>query len=253
VRVFALSDIHVDYERNARWLAGLSSRDYRHDVLILAGDVTDDLSLLRWAFELLATRFRDVVFVPGNHELWAVRDATIRSSLEKYHRVRSLALECGVAVEPRWYGPLTIVPLLGWYDYSFGEPTPELTEGWTDFRACAWPEGLTAAEIASFFVRLNEPALTIHNDIVISFSHFLPRIDLMPSAVPQSARLLYPVLGTSLLEEQIRRLRPLKHVYGHSHMNRSRTIEGICYVNNAFGYPHESGLARKQLHCILEI
>lgn len=253
MRVFALSDVHVDYEGNARWLAGLSSEDYRQDLLLLAGDLTDDLSLLAWAFELLATRFRELIFVPGNHELWAIRNAGIHSSLEKYRRVRSLAIECGVAVEPRSYGPLSIVPLLGWYDYSFGELTPELAQGWMDFRACVWPEGFTDAEAASFFASLNEQALTIRNEIVISLSHFVPRIDVMPLLTPQYGRILYPVLGTALLEEQIRRLRPSTHVYGHSHVNRRRTIDGICYLNNAFGYPYEKGFARKQLQCILEI
>jgi Icc-related predicted phosphoesterase len=234
-------------------LADLSTRDYQQDVLVLAGDVTDILSLMASTFELLAKRFREVVFVPGNHDLWVIRDANIRTSLEKYRRVRSLAVECGIAVEPRSYGPLSIVPLLGWYDYSFGEITPELEQAWVDFQACVWPQGFTPAEVASFFVKLNEPSLTIRNDVVISFSHFLPRIDLMPSFIPRGRRIFYPVLGTTLLEEQIRRLRPLKHVFGHSHVNRNRTIDGICYVNNAFGYPHETGFAKKQLQCILEI
>jgi predicted phosphodiesterase len=253
VRVFALSDVHLDYEWNARWLTGLSDRDYRQDLLLLAGDLTDNLALLAWAFELLARRFRELIFVPGNHELWAIRDDGIRSSLEKYRRVRSLAIECGVAVEPRSYGSLSVVPLLGWYDYSFGAVTTELARGWMDFRACVWPDGLTPVEIASFFTNLNEPALATRNEVVISLSHFVPRIDVMPLLTPEHGRILYPVLGTALLEEQIRRLRPLMHVYGHSHVNRNRTIDGICYVNNAFGYPHETAFARKQLQCILEI
>ena len=30
-------------------------------------------------------------------------------------------------------------PLLGWYDYSFGEPSEALRDMWMDFRACRWP------------------------------------------------------------------------------------------------------------------
>ena len=41
MRIFALSDIHVDYDANAKWVEDLSVFDYQDDVLILAGDLTD--------------------------------------------------------------------------------------------------------------------------------------------------------------------------------------------------------------------
>ena len=40
-RVFALSDIHTDYEENANWVRALSVSDYQDDILILAGDISD--------------------------------------------------------------------------------------------------------------------------------------------------------------------------------------------------------------------
>jgi predicted phosphodiesterase len=43
MRVFALSDLHIDYEVNAGWVKSLSSVDYLDDVLILAGDISDKL------------------------------------------------------------------------------------------------------------------------------------------------------------------------------------------------------------------
>jgi Icc-related predicted phosphoesterase len=46
MRVFTVSDIHVDFDANARWIAGLSTQDYRDDFLILAGDVSASLRLL---------------------------------------------------------------------------------------------------------------------------------------------------------------------------------------------------------------
>src|SRR5882672_3949732 len=74
MRVFALSDLHIDYQVNAKWVADISAFDYRDDVLILAGDVTDKLRLLEWCLSTLARRFRKVLFVPGNHDLWVVRE-----------------------------------------------------------------------------------------------------------------------------------------------------------------------------------
>ena len=64
--------------------------------------------------------------------------------------------------------------------------------------------------------------------------------------------MLFPVLGTERLEARIRAIRPDIHVYGHSHLNRDMVLDGITYVNNAFGYPREGRIARKALHCIHE-
>ena len=86
----------------------------------------------------------------------------------------------------------------------------------------------------------------------ISFSHFLPRIDLLPTYIPESNRYLHPVLGAFRLEEQIRYLNSNIHVYGHSHVNTEIKKEDTLYINNAFGYPSEIRITTKQLKCVLE-
>jgi Icc-related predicted phosphoesterase len=40
MRVFAISDLHVDYADNAKWVAGLSTSQYLDDILVVAGDVS---------------------------------------------------------------------------------------------------------------------------------------------------------------------------------------------------------------------
>ena len=148
-------------------------------------------------------------------------------------------------------GPLAIVPLLAWYDFSFGVPDATIQRRWMDFRRCRWPDGVHEAEITRRFLAENrfEPH---QSDTVISFSHFVPRIDLMPPGVPPEHRTLYPVLGSTALNEQIRRLGSQIHVYGHSHINRDLVLDGTRYVNNAFGYPSEGHIAAKSLRCIHE-
>jgi Icc-related predicted phosphoesterase len=78
-------------------------------------------------------------------------------------------------------------------------------------------------------------------------------VDLMPHFIPPQRRMLYPVLGSTGLEVQIRRLRPAIHVYGHTHVNRNLALDGVLYVNNAFGYPHETAITAKELKCIYEV
>lgn len=73
MRVHAVSDIHVDYPQNLKWVLGIDRYEYQADVLLLAGDVSEDLMLLERVLRGCAERFAKVVFVPGNHDLWVRR------------------------------------------------------------------------------------------------------------------------------------------------------------------------------------
>ena len=253
MRIFALSDVHVDYDANAKWVASLSNDDYRDDVLILAGDVTDTRRLLEWCLGAFVRRFKRVLFVPGNHELWVLREVRGKDSLQKAAEVRLAVESSGASMEVFRAPGLAIVPLLSWYDYSFGDASDELRAMWMDYRACRWPRGYTDREVAAHFDALNDEHVAPHaEDKVITYSHFLPRIDLMPGAVPRAGRVLYPILGSTRIETRLRRLGASLHVYGHSHVNRRVTIDGVTYINNAFGYPSESWITSKHLMCIQE-
>ncbi len=251
MRVFAVSDLHADYAENLNWVRGLSRADYRDDVLLLAGDVSDLPHCLEEVFQQLTVRFATVMFVPGNHELWVLRCRT-RTSLEKLEMVQSLAKAHRVLIGPYRRDGVLFVPLLGWYDYSFGTPGESLLEAWMDFHACVWPEGFDESSLTRYFLSLNRMPTAGPGDVVISFSHFLPRLDVLPGYIPASRRYLHPVLGTKLLEEQIRSLRSSIHVYGHSHVNQSVRIDGTLYVNNARGYPSESYMTFGALRCVYD-
>jgi len=256
MRVFALSDIHVDFSVNKQWVMNLSSSDYTDDILILGGDVSDSLSVLEWCLRSLSQRFARVLYVPGNHELWVLpnkdEDIGHPTSIEKFHQVCRIMERCGVSMRPFHRERLSVVPLLAWYDYSFGEPSPELLDSWVDYRACTWPDQFTVKEVTDYFLALNQEAVNVRNEMVISFSHFVPRIDLMPDWVTKKNRIVYPVLGSYGLESQIRQLNSRIHVYGHSHVNSNIVVDGISYINNAFGYPNETAIAAKELVCIHE-
>jgi len=251
MRVFAVSDIHIDHSANATWIANLSVAEYQDDVLILAGDVTDIQKLLDWGLSILTKRFKKVLFVPGNHELWVRREDPTKNSLQKFDDVCAVVESTGASMQAFHERGVSIIPLLGWYDYSFGEPSKELRERWMDYHSCRWPNGFTDPDIAAHFAAFNDQQSSMASEKVITYSHFLPRIDLMPEFIPSVHRILYPVLGSVQLERQLRRLNPDIHVYGHSHVNRQVKIDGVLYINNAFGYPSETRTS-KQLMCIHE-
>ena len=239
----------MDYHENWAWVNNISKLEYQDDMLILAGDISNLTVLLKKVFQTLVKSFKKVFYVPGNHDLWTIKNGN-SDSLARFETLLKLAKDCGICTTPMIKKEIAIIPLFAWYDYSFADFSDELSHCWRDFTACKWPPGYDEKRITHFFLSLNEPLPILKNTYTISFSHFLPRIDLMPDYIPLEKQKIYPVLGTSLLERQIRQLGSKIHIYGHSHVNMQVKKNDIWYINNAFGYPNELHFTRKCLRCI---
>lgn len=261
VRIYALSDLHVDYDENFSWLENLSPSAFQSDVLIVAGDVSEDLEKLKRTFQRLQNKFAAVCFTPGNHDLW-VRKKQSLNSFEKLEQLLELCDSLGVHAQPvkieSKQSAVWIVPLFSWYvtaeggEQSLYVPREgrDLTMAvWSDNKLVHWPGD--KASISEYLFALNEPFLKQHYDApVISFSHFLPRPDLIfptPEEI-KKLKLKRPpkllinfsrVAGSHQLEAQIRQLGSAIHIYGHQHRNRDRMLDGVNYVSYCLGYPQE--------------
>ncbi len=265
MRILALSDLHVDYRSNLSYVQRISDSDFRFDVLILAGDISDDVDNLKVVFTDLRRKFAHVFFVPGNHELWIRRGGCV-NSIEKFWHVLELCGELGVKTSPYKVGNLEgdgvwIVPLFSWYvkpeEGSCSLFVPKNDEdptlaGWGDNRFTRWPPVDSGTNIADYFLHINEKEVQKHYDaLVISFSHFVPRRDLIfrtgleRQTSEIQCRDRHPtfnfsrVAGCSCLEEQIRQLGSAIHVYGHQHRNRHRIVDGVLYASHCLGYSYE--------------
>ncbi|CAA6808310.1 MAG: Metallophosphoesterase [uncultured Aureispira sp.] len=227
----------------------LSELEYQEDILILAGDIIPNMQKAAALLEALSRKFFKVLFVPGNHDVWLTKGEAI-NSLDKFHQLLELAETLGVQTSPFVSPELSIVPIFSWYDYSFGKPSLTIQRAWADFKACKWPMEVDA--LTDYFLALNEPHLHQTSESIISFSHFVPNMDLIPSRVPKIVKALLPVFGSTKIETQLQALGTDMHVYGHSHLNRSVEKNGIWYLNNAFGYPQEAQICRKVLMCVYE-
>jgi calcineurin-like phosphoesterase family protein len=238
MRLFATSDLHTDYKENFRWLEEISDSDYRDDALIVAGDISDRPEVIRDTFQLLRSKFRHLLYTPGNHELW-VRDAKY-DSIEKLQRVLQLCASLNVSTEPVRFEDFWVVPLFSWYDGVFEPETDEekpSRQAWADFHLCKWPAN--AYPLPDYFLRLNEPRLKIYDAPVITFSHFLPRAELLPPKEYLKISWLGSVSVCAALDKQIRKLRSTVHVCGHTHTKVDHVIDGVRYVQNAVRYPKE--------------
>lgn len=81
---------------------------------------------------------------------------------------------------------------------------------------------------------------THDSEVVISFSHFLPREELllekrflaMPNALPKAS-------GSAFLRQRVEDVRPDVHIFGHTHFAWDATIEEVRYIQAALAYPAE--------------
>lgn len=259
-QVWAVSDVHIDYQENFNLLVDFARRGHRLDALIIAGDITDRLERLQQLFEAVVPCFHRVLFVPGNHELW-IRRSDFTDSLQKFQAILELCHRCGVNTAPVKIGmhrQVWLVPLYSWYDDKQHEHTlfiekkaeDRTDQMWGDFYHTRWPDTLDVP-LAEYFAGLNEPQLAREYDApVISFSHFLPRQELVFNRhyAPEELVALFDpfpefnftrVAGSTRILCQIERLGSQVHVYGHQHRNRVRRLDEVTYVSHCMGYPKE--------------
>ncbi|MEM1232127.1 MAG: metallophosphoesterase [Pseudomonadota bacterium] len=250
MRIFAVSDLHVDYAPNRAWIDALSKVDYQRDALLVAGDLSHKPERLLRAMAALRARFARVLFVPGNHDLWVPRDSE-ETSLERHAFLRTALAQLDVDQDAFEFAGARIVPLLSWYDYSFGAPGPKLRKAWSDFHRCRWPDGWEAPQISAHFAASHPKPVALDPLPLITVSHFLPRPDVLPMPAIMAFGWILPVLGGWRLEQSLRRWHVQAightHLYGHSHVNVDRTLSGIRYLNNARGYPNEPRYRERRL------
>ena len=74
---------------------------------------------------------------------------------------------------------------------------------------------------------------------VISFSHFLPRAELHRTHPSRLGDRLGDVEGSTLLGEQVARLSPDVHVFGHTHFTIDVTLGSTRFLQHPLGNPKE--------------
>jgi predicted phosphodiesterase len=238
MRILAISDLHTDFRENMLLVEELSDVTYQRDILIAAGDISDRLDTLKSTLALLRAKFMKIFYVPGNHELWVRKER--QTSVEKFFSVLALCETLDIQTSPAKVDAVWVVPLFSWYEPQFDADNSGDSDslgGWADFYLCKWPTDI--GQVCDFFLNMNEPRLLSYDGPVISFSHFLPRRDLLPAVERLRFKGLPKVAGCAALDQQIRSLKSGVHVFGHSHISCDRVIDGVRYIQNPLRYPRE--------------
>ena len=254
--LLAVSDLHVSYAEN-RDIVERIRPGTPEDWLIVAGDLAEYPADVEWALGLLADRFEKVIWTPGNHELWTMRDDPVRlRGVERYQHLVDICRRLGVDTPedpyPVWTGPggpLTVAPLFVGYDYSFLTPGTRTREA---SMQAAEEAGVVCtdefflhpdpyadrAEWCAARIAYSESRLAaLDPDVPTVLVNHYPLVR-QPTAV-----LRYPSFaqwcGTTATADWHRRFRAQVVVYGHLHIPRTTWHDGVRFEEVSLGYPRE--------------
>ncbi|MFW5418977.1 metallophosphoesterase [Nocardiopsis sp. CNT-189] len=255
-RLLAVSDLHVSHRENRAIAEGLRP-GHPGDWLLVVGDVAETPADIERVLALLASRFDTVVWTPGNHDLWTVKDDPVRlNGAARYDHLVEICRRLGVLTPedpyPVWEGdggPVVVAPVFTLYDYSFHPPGTSTKE---EGLAYAYRTGVVctdefmlhpdpyptredwcAARVAATEPRLEEAAAR-HPTVLVGHWPLVRR----PTDV-----LYYPEFaqwcGTVRTADWHLRFNAAAVVYGHLHIPRTTHYDGVRFEEVSVGYPRE--------------
>lgn len=258
MRLLAISDLHLAGAVNREALDALPP--HPDDWLIVAGDVAERIGMVADALALLADRFAQVIWVPGNHELWSRPSSEEPSGVARYDALVARARSLGVLTPddpfPIWPGPvphgvgrLAIAPMFLLYDYSFRpEDVPlEAVVEWAEetHNVCSDEILLSPApydsRIAWCDARLAETERRLRAEIpagtrTVLVNHWPLRRDLV--RIPRVPRFT-PWCGTIRTEDWHTRYDAYAVVTGHLHTRRTDMRGDTRFEEVSLGYPRQ--------------
>jgi len=257
-RLLAISDLHVGHPKNRELLHALRPQSPA-DWLLVAGDVAERCDDIVAALDLLTGRFAQVVWAPGNHELWtAPGDPYAPRGEDRYKNLVEACRSLGVATpeDPylEWTGPdgtVTVAPLFLGYDYSF---RPDGVDTKEQALELAYESGVVCTD-----------EVLLHPDPYVSRDAWcaarVAETERRLAALDPARRLVlvnhYPLVqdptrvlrhpefalwcGTTLTGDWHRRFPVTAVVYGHLHIRRTTWHDGVPFIEASVGYPREWG------------
>jgi 3',5'-cyclic AMP phosphodiesterase CpdA len=254
--LLATSDLHVAYAENRRLLDEVRPRS-PDDWLIVAGDVAERVSEVEEALQLLAGRFAEVIWAPGNHELWTPPTDPNRLRGEaRYRHLVELCRTIGVHTPedpfPVWAGPggpVVVAPLFILYDYSFHAPGTTTRD-----QSLAYAQQ-TGVVCSDEFLLHPDPYPSRDAWCRARLAATEPRLAAIDPARPTvlvnhfplvrepTRALRYPEFaqwcGTTATADWHTRFRARVVVYGHLHIPRTTYHDGVRFEEVSVGYPRE--------------
>lgn len=258
-----VSDIHRDF---GVWDWGLFQDIPRYMVMVVAGDIDNDVwATSHWIAECHA-RFPNLIWVAGNHDFYNLgfhetrmlnreRETQFpypRTTSEISEHYRRWSLSLGVHFLDKntvTVDGMTFVGATGWHDFQAGAPysksqqTEAYLENMSDARYITWDktDKVREVEMSALGDALYiENQLAVADKPVVVVTHHAPHALLLRQQ-PQNP--LWTQLNGSFANTRMQQI-PKDNVaawcFGHTHDRQDRVIDGCRYINNARGYPREN-------------
>ena len=255
MNLYAISDLHIGYPQNRQALQDLPP--FPNDWLIVAGDIGETLAHLDEALQILTQRFAQIIWTPGNHDLWTLPkvagekrgEAKYRQLVDVCRRYNVLTPEDPYVAWPGGDFEAILAPTFVLYDYSFRPDYISSTAA-----ALAWAEEsdvVCSDEVVlhpdpyhsrqawcAARCRYTEERLSAIPDdkSLILINHFPLRRDM--AVLPRVPRFSI-WCGTRRTEAWLQRF-PIKLVvYGHLHIRTSTVRDGVRFEEVSLGYPRQ--------------
>jgi predicted phosphodiesterase len=283
MRLMVTSDLHYNHARSR------ASADEMIDQINLAGGdvlllVGDTASFDGDSLERCLSRFHfsgEKLFVAGNHELWTHgEDSHENFRTELPRRIRELGWRW-LQSDPFVTGDVAIVGNIGWYDYSFAQPSLEIPRRFYEAKVspgaaehlsefshllgddvspharqivARWNDGkfvkLHRSDEQFLDELLNEMKSQLetlrHMKRIIAAVHHLPFAQLLPPSHNSQWDFAKAYLGSGRIGELLLGYPNVSHVFcGHSHFAIGATVGHIRAINIGSGYREKKQVALK--------
>lgn len=257
-KLYAIGDIHVEYKENQKGLTELP--DHPRDWLILAGDVSDSIEGLIWTIEVLKPKFAQLLWVPGNHDLWT-ESRGIYSEVRGEDRYQSLVKVCrerGVVTpeDPYVEWPfhkvgekkIRIALMFLLYDYSFAPDehvgrekailwAQEAGVGANDEVKLFYNPHSSREEWCRFLLSRTEEKMkevVEEGSVLVMANHWPLRRDIVRLGnIPRYS----PWCGTRSTEDWHKKYNAIVCIHGHTHVRWCDVIDDVRFEEVSLGYP----------------
>jgi 3',5'-cyclic AMP phosphodiesterase CpdA len=237
----------------------------------VAGDVAEKVEDIEWALRTLKARFATVIWVPGNHELWALRSDPVQLRGEaRYQHLVRVCRRLGVLTPedpfPVWRGaggPVVVVPLFVLYDYSF---RPSGTGTKDEALALAYETGIVCSDEA---VLHSDPYASREEWCHARVESTQRRLAELRPASPTVLVSHFPLTreptralryqefaqwcGTERTADWHLRYNARAVVYGHLHIPGTTWQDGVRFEEVSLGYPEELDLNPERPRALRQI
>jgi Icc-related predicted phosphoesterase len=212
----AMSDLHLDWHRdNGKEFIGSLPR--LADTIVLAGDIADHSRILS-VLTMFSEKWKNVVFVMGNHEFWLAHPVEF-SFLKKRKPDNVHILDCeAVEIEKQRFCGATL-----WF-----HDNPTISRDWSDFKNISWLHALCKQE----HYRAVEFFSSCYDEDIFVTHHLPTKKVLHPKYVNNQNSVYY----ATNLEPLMDVVKPSFWICGHTHEAGEVKVYDTTVLVNPAGY-----------------